>query len=72
MNSLTRKKIKTVIKLILNRISYKVAKSTPKNQKRIMKQVVDFISNEVRQRKKGGVVIGLSGGLDSSVAPFYL
>ena len=33
-----------------------------------MKQVVDFISTEVRQRKKDGVVIGLSGGLDSSVA----
>ncbi|MGA9929204.1 MAG: hypothetical protein WBP96_11410, partial [Nitrososphaeraceae archaeon] len=49
-------------------ISYKVARSSPKNHKRIMKQVVDFISNEVRQRKKGGVVIGLSGGLDSSLA----
>ena len=33
-----------------------------------MKLVVDFISTQVRQRKKDGVVIGLSGGLDSSVA----
>ena len=49
--------------------SYKVASSpTRKNPKRIMKVVVEFISAQVSQRKKDGVVIGLSGGLDSSVA----
>jgi NAD+ synthase len=48
--------------------SYKVGSPTRKNPKRIMKLVVDFISTQVRQRKKDGVVIGLSGGLDSSVA----
>jgi NAD+ synthase len=68
MNSLTKKENKNGDETYTSSISYKVARSTPKNQKRIMKQVVDFISNEVRQRKKGGVVIGLSGGLDSSVA----
>ena len=68
MNSLTKKENKNGDETYTSSNSYKVARSTPKNQKRIMKQVVDFISNEVRQRKKGGVVIGLSGGLDSSVA----
>lgn len=68
MNSLTEKKNKNGDESYTSSISDKVARSTPKDQKRIMKQVVHFISNEVRQRKKDGVVIGLSGGLDSSVA----
>ena len=68
MNSLTKKENKNGDETYTSSNSYKLARSTPKYQKRIMKQVVDFISNEVRQRKKGGVVIGLSGGLDSSVA----
>jgi NAD+ synthase len=68
MNSLSKKENKNGDQTYTSLISYKVARSSPKNQKKIMKQVVDFISNEVRQRKKGGVVIGLSGGLDSSVA----
>jgi NAD+ synthase len=68
MNSLTKKENKNGDETYTSSNSYKVARSTPKNQKRIMKQIVDFISNEVTQRKKGGVVIGLSGGLDSSVA----
>ena len=29
--------------------------------------IADFINNEVKERKSEGVVIGLSGGLDSSV-----
>ncbi|MGA8484467.1 MAG: NAD+ synthase [Nitrososphaeraceae archaeon] len=68
MNSLSKKENKNGYQTYTSSISYKVARSSPKNHKRIMKQVVDFISNEVRQRKKGGVVIGLSGGLDSSLA----
>ncbi|MGB8190233.1 MAG: NAD(+) synthase, partial [Nitrososphaeraceae archaeon] len=68
MNSLSKKENKNGDQPYTSSISYKVARSSPKNHKRIMKQVVDFISNEVRQRKKGGVVIGLSGGLDSSLA----
>ena len=68
MNSLSKKENKNDDQTHTSSISYKVARSSPKNHKRIMKQVVDFISNEVRHRKKGGVVIGLSGGLDSSVA----
>lgn len=68
MNSLTKKENKNSDETHTSSNRYKVARPTPKNQQRIMKLVVDFISNEVRQRKKGGVVIGLSGGLDSSVA----
>lgn len=67
MNSLTKKENKNSYETYTSSNRYKVARPTPKNQQRIMK-LVDFISNEVRQRKKGGVVIGLSGGLDSSVA----
>src|SRR6476619_6213975 len=66
MKSLTNKENKNRAETSLT--SYKVAKLTPKNLKRTITLVVDFMSNEVRQRKKGGVVIGLSGGLDSSVA----
>jgi len=33
----------------------------------LIKKITAFISNEVKSRKKAGVVIGLSGGLDSSV-----
>jgi NAD+ synthase len=68
MNSLIKEENKNGDQTYTSSISYKVARSSPKNHKRIMKQVVDFISNEVRRRKKGGVVIGLSGGLDSSLA----
>jgi NAD+ synthase len=68
MNSLSKKENKNGDQPYTSSISYNVARSSPKNHKRIMKQVVDFISNEVIQRKKGGVVIGLSGGLDSSLA----
>ena len=66
MKSLTKKENKNGDET--SRTSYKVAKLTPKNLKRTIKLVVDFISDEVRQRKKGGIVLGLSGGLDSSVA----
>ena len=66
MKSLTKKENKNRDET--SRTSYKVAKLTPKNLKRTIKLVVDFISDEVRQRKKGGIVLGLSGGLDSSVA----
>ena len=34
---------------------------------KVIKKITAFISNEVKSRKKAGVVIGLSGGLDSSV-----
>jgi NAD+ synthase len=33
----------------------------------IIEKITEFISDEVKSRKKSGVVIGLSGGLDSSV-----
>ena len=32
-----------------------------------IEKITEFISNEVKSRKKSGVVVGLSGGLDSSV-----
>jgi NAD+ synthase len=35
--------------------------------RKVIKKLTAFISNEVKSRKKSGVVIGLSGGLDSSV-----
>jgi NAD+ synthase len=35
--------------------------------KKVIKKITSFISDEVRSRKKNGVVVGLSGGLDSSV-----
>ncbi len=35
--------------------------------RKVIKKITKFISNEVKSRKKSGVVIGLSGGLDSSV-----
>jgi NH3-dependent NAD+ synthetase len=34
---------------------------------RIIKTIIEFIRNEVRHRKSKGVVIGISGGLDSAV-----
>jgi NAD+ synthase len=34
---------------------------------KVVKKITTFISNEVKSRKKSGVVIGLGGGLDSSV-----
>lgn len=37
------------------------------NYEKIVRQITKFISEQVRSRKKNGVVIGLSGGLDSSV-----
>lgn len=37
------------------------------NYEKIVHQITKFISEQVKSRKKNGVVIGLSGGLDSSV-----
>jgi NAD+ synthase len=37
------------------------------NYEKIVRQITKFISEQVKSRKKNGVVIGLSGGLDSSV-----
>jgi NAD+ synthase len=37
------------------------------NYEKIVLQITKFISEQVKSRKKNGVVIGLSGGLDSSV-----
>ena len=37
------------------------------NYEKIVYQITKFISEQVKSRKKNGVVIGLSGGLDSSV-----
>ena len=37
------------------------------NYEEIVHQITKFISEQVKSRKKNGVVIGLSGGLDSSV-----
>jgi NAD+ synthase len=37
------------------------------NYEKIVLQITKFISEKVKSRKKNGVVIGLSGGLDSSV-----
>lgn len=34
----------------------------------VSKIITDFISKEVKQRRSEGIVVGLSGGLDSSVA----
>jgi NAD+ synthase len=35
---------------------------------RIIKTTTEFIRNEVRHRRSKGVVVGISGGLDSAVA----
>jgi NAD+ synthase len=35
---------------------------------RIIKTITEFVRNEVRQRRSNGVVVGISGGLDSAVA----
>jgi len=37
------------------------------NYEKIVHQITKFISEQVKSRKKNGVVIGISGGLDSSV-----
>ena len=37
------------------------------NSEKVVHQITKFISEQVKSRKKNGVVIGLSGGLDSSV-----
>jgi len=37
------------------------------NYEKIVRQITKFISEQVKSRKKNGVVVGLSGGLDSSV-----
>ena len=37
------------------------------NYEKIVHQITKFISQQVKSKKKNGVVIGLSGGLDSSV-----
>lgn len=34
----------------------------------VSKKIIRFIAGQVSQRKKNGVVIGISGGVDSSVA----
>ena len=34
----------------------------------VTQKITNFISSEVKSRKKRGVVIGLSGGIDSSVS----
>jgi NAD+ synthase len=38
-----------------------------KDYKNVTDKIIDFISHQVKLRKKKGVVIGLSGGIDSSV-----
>ena len=38
-----------------------------KDYKRITEKITDFISEQVKARNKKGVVVGLSGGIDSSV-----
>jgi NAD+ synthase len=38
------------------------------NYEKIIKKITRFISDQVRTRKKDGVVVGLSGGIDSSVS----
>lgn len=42
-------------------------KITDLDYKRVRKRIVSFIRNELRATKKDGLVLGLSGGLDSSV-----
>lgn len=37
------------------------------NYEKVIKKITRFISDQVRTRKKDGVVVGLSGGIDSSV-----
>ncbi|MDQ5869352.1 MAG: NAD+ synthase [Thermoproteota archaeon] len=68
MNSLNKKANKNSDETCTSLAGYEVVKADPINQKRIMKLVAYFISKEVRERKKDGVVVGLSGGLDSAVA----
>jgi NAD+ synthase len=34
---------------------------------KVIEKITRFISGQVRSRKKNGVVVGLSGGIDSSV-----
>jgi len=41
-----------------------------KNPAEVIEKIVEFIKNEVEKRKKGGVVFGLSGGIDSSLGAF--
>jgi NAD+ synthase len=38
--------------------------------KKIVKTIIEFISAEVKSRKSTGVVVGISGGLDSAVATY--
>ena len=35
--------------------------------RKVAKNITRFISNQVKLRKKNGIVVGLSGGIDSSV-----
>lgn len=35
--------------------------------RKVAKNITGFISNQVKLRKKNGIVVGLSGGIDSSV-----
>lgn len=37
------------------------------NYEKVIKKITRFISDQVRTRKKDGVTVGLSGGIDSSV-----
>jgi NAD+ synthase len=38
------------------------------NYEKAIKKITSFISDQVRTRKKNGVIVGLSGGIDSSVS----
>ncbi|MDQ3838865.1 MAG: NAD+ synthase [Thermoproteota archaeon] len=41
-----------------------------KEHKKIVNTIIEFISSEVESRKSKGVVVGISGGLDSAVATY--
>lgn len=40
------------------------------NNQKIVKSIVDFLKREFKKRKKTGVVVGVSGGLDSTAVAF--
>jgi NH3-dependent NAD+ synthetase len=37
----------------------------------IIKIITNFISKEVNERHSDGIILGMSGGIDSSVAAFW-